>query len=127
VLQATQAKHLITTLGRRGLVVFDRQSQDPTSPGWDGRLRSEHLQPINGRAVDALGCGDALLAGCTLALCCGAGLIQAAYIGNLMAGIEAGEVGNIPINMRMLRQCLDTRPELVSQRMSNSEAMVENR
>ncbi len=113
LMDATRAKHLIATLGRRGLVAFDRQSQDPASPDWAGRLRSEYLQALNGRAVDVLGCGDALLAGCTLALACGASFIQAAYIGNVMAAIEAGDIGNIPIDLARLRRCLETRPELI--------------
>ncbi len=113
LMDATRAKHLIATLGRRGLVAFDRQSQDPASPDWAGRLRSEYFQALNGRAIDVLGCGDALLAGCTLALTCGASFIQAAYLGNVMAAIEASDLGNIPIDLERLRRWLTAQPELI--------------
>lgn len=116
LMDVTRARHLIATLGRRGLIAFDRQSQDPSSPDWAGRLRSEYLQAFNDRAVDVLGCGDALLAGGTLALSCGASFIQAAYVGNLMAAIEAGDIGNIPIDAARLRRWLETRPELIESR-----------
>ncbi len=112
-MHVTRAKHLIATLGRRGLVAFDRQSQDSASPDWAGRLRSEYFRALNGRAVDVLGCGDALLAGCTLALACGAGFIQAAYLGNVMAAIEASDLGNIPIDLERLRRWLNAQPELI--------------
>ncbi len=109
---ATRVRHLIATLGRRGLVAFDRPVQDPASADFSARLRSEYLQALNARASDALGCGDALLAGCSLALCCGASFVQAAYIGNVMAAAEAAEIGNIPVTLRLLRRWLDGRPEL---------------
>ena len=108
----TRARHLMATLGQRGLVAFDRQSQNPDSRGYGGRLRSEYLQAFNDRAVDALGCGDALLAGATLGLCCGASFMQSAYLGNAMAALEAAELGNAPINLSQLRQFLNTRAEL---------------
>ena len=122
LMDATRARHLIVTLGKRGLVAFYRQSQDPGSPDWAGRLRSEYLQALNPRAVDVLGCGDALLAGCTLALSCGASFIQAAYIGNVLAAIEAGELGNLPIDAARLRRWLASRPELIPEAATQSVA-----
>ena len=113
LMDATRVKHLIATLSRNGLVAFDRQSQDPGSPEWAGRLRSEYFQAFNDHAVDVLGCGDALLAGCTLALSCGATFVQAAYLGNALAAIEAGQMGNIPIEAAELRGWLARRPELL--------------
>ncbi len=112
MLRITQARHLMVTLGRNGVVTFDRPSQDPTSRDWDGRLRSEFLQALGGLAIDPMGCGDAFLSGCTLALACGANLMQSAYLGNAMATLEAAELGNIPVSATRLLQFLATRPEL---------------
>ncbi len=53
------------------------------------------------------------MAGCTLALACGAGFIQAAYLGNVMAAIEANDLGNIPIDLERLRRWLTAQPELI--------------
>ncbi len=112
LLQQTQARHLICTLGKRGLVAFDRVTQDETSPNWDQRLLSDHFASFADRAVDRLGCGDALLAVATLSLAAKATLIQAAYLGNAASAIEIERLGNQPISNDMMRQWLSNRVEL---------------
>ncbi|GJM23809.1 MAG: bifunctional protein HldE [Phycisphaerae bacterium] len=112
LLQQTQARHLICTLGKRGLVAFDRASQDETSPNWDQRLLSDHFASFADRAIDRLGCGDALLAVSTLALAAKGSLIQAAYLGNAASAIEIEQLGNQPISSDMMRHWLSQRTEL---------------
>jgi rfaE bifunctional protein kinase chain/domain/rfaE bifunctional protein nucleotidyltransferase chain/domain len=99
LLHATSARQAIVTLGKRGLVTFDRppQGQDP-----DSRLQSEYLPALSPIAVDPLGCGDALLATASLALASGASLQQAAYLGAVAAAIEVRQVGNQPITAEEL-------------------------
>ncbi|HNQ22398.1 MAG TPA: PfkB family carbohydrate kinase [Phycisphaerae bacterium] len=111
-LARTQARHLLVTLEKRGLVVFQRRNQQPGTPGWSGRLKSEQLPSFAEYAVDGLGCGDALLATSTLALAAGATLMQAAYLGNAAAALEAGRLGNHPISQSALREWLRPRREL---------------
>ncbi|HOW72338.1 MAG TPA: hypothetical protein PKY77_17200 [Phycisphaerae bacterium] len=82
----TRARHMIVTLGRKGMVVFDRQSQGPTSPRWRDRLRSEDLPSLADATVDPLGAVDALLTTATLRLATGGNLMRAAYLGSLAAG-----------------------------------------
>lgn len=108
----TRARHMMVTLGEKGLVVFDRQSQDPTSPRWRDRLRSEYLPSLADKVVDPLGAGDALLTTATLALAAGGNLMQAAYLGSLAAGIEATQLGNVPIDLAGLTRRLSARAEL---------------
>ncbi len=112
VLQETQARHLIVTLEKRGLVVFERASQDRGSRDWNGRLKSAQLPSFAEHAVDRLGCGDALLAAATLSLAAGDGLMQAAYLGNAAAVMEISMLGNHPVDVARLRDWLDTRREL---------------
>ncbi|MCH7814001.1 MAG: adenylyltransferase/cytidyltransferase family protein [Planctomycetes bacterium] len=112
LLNKTQARHLFVTLGKRGLVVFDRPGQDASQQSWGERLRSEHFPSFADRAVDRLGCGDALLAASTLCLAAGANLIHAAYLGNAAAAIEIGYLGNLPVAAGALRTWLARRPEL---------------
>jgi bifunctional ADP-heptose synthase (sugar kinase/adenylyltransferase) len=112
VLQRTQARHILITLGKRGLLIFERQGQHRGTPEWSARLKSEQLPAFADYAIDTLGCGDALLAGATLALACRATLAQAAYFGNAAAAIEAHELGNIPVSSERLCQWLSARPEL---------------
>ena len=120
-LDQTQARHMIATLGKKGLVVFDRQSQDPTSSDWRGRLRSEYVASLAENVVDPLGCGDALLATATLTMAAHGGLMQAAYLGTAAAAIEIARLGNIPINLAILQHYLNDRPELAKQASSQDK------
>ena len=117
LLQRTQAKQLIVTLDKRGLVAFDRRSHRRDSPDWDARLVSEQLPSFAGQTVDRLGCGDALLAAATLTLAAGGRLVQASYLGNAAAAIELARLGNYPVDAMQVRQWVRARPELSSRRM----------
>jgi rfaE bifunctional protein kinase chain/domain/rfaE bifunctional protein nucleotidyltransferase chain/domain len=112
LMQRTETRHLIVTLEKRGLVAFERRSQDRSSPDWSARLRSEQLPAFADHAVDRLGCGDALLAASTLALATGAGLTEAAYLGSLAAAIEVGVVGNHPVTLEAMHAWIAMRKEL---------------
>ncbi|MFQ5414798.1 MAG: PfkB family carbohydrate kinase [Phycisphaerae bacterium] len=112
LLHRTQARHLVVTLEKRGMVAFERPTQDRRSAAWSGRLKSEPLPSFSDHAVDRLGCGDALLAAMTLSLAAGDGLMQAAYIGSAAAAIELGIIGNVPVEAERLNRWLATRPEL---------------
>lgn len=101
LLDATKARHAIITLGKQGLVTFDRDDQ----PASD-RLRSEYIPSLCGHAIDPLGCGDALLATATLALAAGSSLHAAAYLGAVAAAVEAKSLGNTPINADQITAAL---------------------
>lgn len=113
LLQRTQARRLFVTLEKRGLIVFDRRTQDRSAPDWSGRLRSEQLPAFAQNGVDLLGCGDALLAASTMTLAAGGDVMHAAYLGNAVAAIQAGSLGNHPIDIACLREWLHTRRELL--------------
>ena len=112
LLDRTQARHLVVTLEKRGMLVFERPSQDRRSPEWSGRLKSEQLPSLADHPLDRLGCGDALLAAATLSLAAGASLMHAAYIGSAAAAIELSVLGNHPVGIDRLRDWLSTRREL---------------
>jgi len=112
LLDETQARHLFVTLDKKGVVVFDRRSQDPHSPEWSGRLKSEHLPSFADHTVDRLGCGDALLAASTLVLATGADVNLAGYLGSMAAAIELAHLGNIPVDATSLQRMLHLRAEL---------------
>lgn len=114
VLNRTQARHLILTMEKRGLLAFERRSQDRQSREWSARLKSEQLPAFSEHTVDHLGCGDALLSAATLSLAAGASLMQAAYLGNAAAAVEVGLLGNHPVDAGRLGEWLRTRPELTS-------------
>ncbi len=112
ILERTQARHLFVTLEERGMVVFERRSQDRGSSDWSGRLKSEQLPSFAGHVLDRLGCGDALLAGATLSLAAGGSPVQAAFLGNVAAAIEASMLGNHPVEADRLQAWVRSRPEL---------------
>jgi len=112
VLNRTDSRHMLVNLGRRGVVVFDRQSQDRSDPQWRGRLRSEYLAALDDRVVDPLGADDAMLAAAALALAAGGNLMQCAYLGSAAMAAENARLGNVPLDSGCLRQFVRERIEL---------------
>jgi len=112
-LQHTRARQMIVTLGKEGLVAFDRQSADPANPRWNDRLRSEHLPALSDRVIDPLGCGEAVLTAASLALAAGGTLLQAAYLGSAAAALEAEKLGNMPVEQEEIERWLSARHELI--------------
>jgi rfaE bifunctional protein kinase chain/domain/rfaE bifunctional protein nucleotidyltransferase chain/domain len=101
LLAATDARRAIVTLGKQGLITFDRTDRSAAE-----RLHSDYVPALSEAAVDALGCGDALLAAATLCLCAGGSLQAAALLGSIAAAIEVSEVGNVPIGVDRVRRHL---------------------
>ena len=96
----------IVTLGADGLIGFS-PLPGLRAPGseseWTTRLASEHIPALAPAAVDALGCGDSLLAAATLALSSGASLPAAAYLGAVAAAVQVQRLGNTPVGASDLR------------------------
>jgi len=101
LLNSTDARQAIVTLGKQGLVTFERNNRAAGD-----RLHSEYLPALSPRVVDPLGCGDALLAAATLTLCAGGSLQAAALLGSICAAIEVQEVGNVPVTADRVRSHL---------------------
>jgi rfaE bifunctional protein kinase chain/domain/rfaE bifunctional protein nucleotidyltransferase chain/domain len=105
LLNATGARQAIVTLGKQGLVTFDRGDR----PADGERLRSEYIPALAANPIDPLGCGDALLATATLALAAGGSLQAAAFLGSIAAAAEARQLGNQPIDADEVLSRLDDR------------------
>ncbi len=109
LLRDTASRHAIITMGADGLVAFDRlpdaesMAPVPEGDGFRSRLRGDHVPTLCGHAVDALGCGDALLATATLALASGAPLLPAAFLGSIAAAAQAQRLGNTVVTASDLR------------------------
>jgi rfaE bifunctional protein kinase chain/domain/rfaE bifunctional protein nucleotidyltransferase chain/domain len=104
LLNRTGARQAIITLGKQGLVTFERNRESAAE-----RLHSEYLPALCPQGLDPLGCGDALLATTTLALCAGGSLQAAALLGSIAAAIEVQEVGNVPVGVERIRRYLRGR------------------
>jgi sugar/nucleoside kinase (ribokinase family) len=98
LLNSTGAGKAIVTLGKQGLVTFERDGRSSAD-----RLHSEYLPALATRAVDPLGCGDAMLATATLTLAAGGSLQAAALLGSIAAAVEVQEVGNVPVSADRVR------------------------
>ncbi len=107
LLSANKSAAAIVTMGSEGLVAFDRlPGADAADAGWQSRLHSEHIPAMCPWAIDALGCGDALLTSSTLMLAVGAPLVSAAYVGAAAAAIQAQRIGNTSITAGDIRRMI---------------------
>ena len=107
LLQATEARQAIITLGKQGLVTFRPPAHEPANQ--PGRLASEYLPALSGYVVDPLGCGDALLATASLTLAAGGSLEMAAYLGALAAAVEIRQLGNQAVTSEKLAEGIHPR------------------
>ena len=101
LLNTTGAGKAIVTLGKQGVVTFERSAESVAD-----RLHSEYVPALSGHAADPLGCGDALLAAATLTLTAGGSLQAAALLGSIAAAIEVQEIGNVPVTAERIRAYL---------------------
>jgi len=111
-MQRTSTAAMIVSLGKRGLVTFQRPTDDPDVPEWKGRLLSEHLPAFGEFAHDHFGCGEVLLATMLASCATGDSLMLAAYLASIAAGLAATKAGPLPVDRDDLRRACLRRPEL---------------
>ncbi|HUN79982.1 MAG TPA: hypothetical protein VMV81_00580, partial [Phycisphaerae bacterium] len=109
----SQAGRLLVTLEKRGVVTFERPTEDQHSPAWNGRLRSEYLPSMAHRVIDRLGVSSSMLVMTAMARAAGASLMQAAYLGEAIAAVGLASPGLTAVTSDELRSFLAARPELV--------------
>ena len=85
-----RTKNLLLKMGADGVLI---SGQDET----DRMIATDEIGALNKNPVDTSGAGDSMLAGASLALASGASIHEAALIGSLLAAIQVGRVGNVPI------------------------------
>lgn len=93
------SKHLLLKMGADGVLI---SAQDG-----DGQmLATDEIPAINKNPIDTSGAGDSMLAGASLALASGATIYEAALIGSVLAGIQVGRLGNVPIAQEAINSVL---------------------
>lgn len=105
LLNKSAARQAIITLGKQGLVTFDRADESTPSQ----RLRSEYVPALATHSVDPLGAGDALLSVASLTLAVGESLQAAALLGSIAAAVEVQSVGNVPVTVDRLSEAIADR------------------
>ena len=106
---ASDARGLIITMGRRGSLCFHRPKKKAT------RLRTDYLPALEVNEVDAVGAGDVFLTGATLAQLAGEPLPVGMYIGGSLASISASYLGNEGTPLPDLYDFFEQRVELAGE------------
>lgn len=106
LLQVTQAKQALLTMGKQGMVAFDQHRPTAAGESWERRLRSAYLPSLAHQMVDSLGCGEALLSVASATLAAGGSLHAAAYLGSIAASLEAEQLGNVPVTIEGIMERL---------------------
>jgi rfaE bifunctional protein kinase chain/domain len=88
LLERTNAKYIFTTLGAEGMMIYNSTKQS---------LLTDNINALGNIIKDVSGAGDSLLTASAMAICVGADVWQAAYLGSLASAIQVSRVGNIPI------------------------------
>ncbi len=93
ILKSLRCKSVLITQGEDGMTLFEKH-------------RITHI-PVKAREVfDVTGAGDTVISVLTLALACGAELIQAARLSNLAGGIVVGKLGTATVSPEELKEAL---------------------
>lgn len=93
------SKNLLLKMGADGVLI---SAQD----GKGQMLPTDEIPAINKNPVDTSGAGDSMLAGASLALASCSTIYEAALIGSVLAGIQVGRLGNVPIAQETVNSVL---------------------
>lgn len=99
IIESLQCQHLVTTLGSRGMAVFEN-----AHCVW-------HIPTVALQVFDVTGAGDTVIATISLALAAGLSLTSACLLANYAAGIVVGEVGAATASPRQLTAAMNALPK----------------
>lgn len=88
------AKNALVTRGPHGITIFAA----------DGTIETVAIRPV--KAVDVTGAGDTVAAAVTLTLAAGGSLHDAAFLGNMAAGIAVVQEGVVTVSLEELEDVL---------------------
>jgi rfaE bifunctional protein kinase chain/domain len=89
----TNTKNILLKLGAEGLLIHTQDEND------ENKWLNDQLPALNNSPKDVSGAGDSLLITSSMALCSGADIWEAAYLGSLAAAIQVSRVGNTPLQL----------------------------
>ncbi|MCB9848597.1 MAG: adenylyltransferase/cytidyltransferase family protein [Phycisphaeraceae bacterium] len=108
LMRTTRSNGAIVTMGAEGLIAFERLPEIESDEGdWRSRIVGEHVPALCPAPIDALGCGDAMLAVVTLGLASGLTLSHSATLGAVAAAQQARRIGNVVVGSDELRGGLE--------------------
>ncbi|MEM9166280.1 MAG: PfkB family carbohydrate kinase [Planctomycetota bacterium] len=105
LLQGGSIGRAIVTMGADGAIGFEPLPAGTIADDtYATRLKADHVPSLAPAAIDALGCGDALLAAATLTLHAGGSMLAATFLGAVAAAAQARRFGNLPVSATDLRR-----------------------
>ncbi|MFH0947965.1 MAG: D-glycero-beta-D-manno-heptose-7-phosphate kinase [Elusimicrobiota bacterium] len=93
ILEKLKCRSVIITRGENGMTLFEKE-------------KITHIPTTAKEVFDVTGAGDTVIAVLTLALSCGASLIEASQIANYAAGIVVGKLGTATVSSKELLKAL---------------------
>jgi len=98
--EKSKCKTLILKCGDRGTITYRSKAKDDLRAFFSIESITKHL-------VDAVGAGDALLAYSTLSLFSTGNPVISSILGNVAAGLECEQDGNVPISSGLVLERID--------------------
>ncbi|OQB33792.1 MAG: Bifunctional protein HldE [Candidatus Hydrogenedentes bacterium ADurb.Bin170] len=117
------------SLEKVGKLLLERSDMVMITLGPDGIAcftREKGMEKVAGRpvrAVDVTGAGDTVIAAATLALASGATLAEAAFLGNLAAGIAVTQTGVVTVSNAEVRDALVEGVSTKTEKQKNREQL----
>jgi rfaE bifunctional protein kinase chain/domain len=93
--EAAAAENVLITLGEDGMMVHGRNR--------DREYVTDRLPALNATPKDVAGAGDSVFTCASMALCSGADIWLASYLGGIAAAIQVSRIGNTPIDVKDIR------------------------
>jgi len=97
----SNAENVLLKMGEEGLLVHARGEK---TEDW----MTDRVEALNAMPKDVAGAGDSLLIASAMVLASGGSIWEAACIGSLAAGIQVGQVGNTPIRIDQIYECMSS-------------------
>jgi sugar/nucleoside kinase (ribokinase family) len=94
-----RANNIFLKMGEEGVLIFGHSSE--------GKVVTDQIPALNTNPRDAAGAGDSLLVASSMAIACGADIMEAAYLGSIAAAIQVGRIGNTPITASEINRHLN--------------------
>ena len=99
IIEQLGCEHLVTTLGARGMAVFEH-----STAVW-------HIPTVARQVFDVTGAGDTVIATIAMGLAVGLDLVPACLLANFAAGIVVGQVGAATTTPQQLAEALASQPQ----------------
>lgn len=93
------AKNLLLKLGGDGLIIHGMNQNG-------GLVVTDQVPALNDAFIDASGAGDSLLSSAALCLASQATIYEAALLGSIVAAIQVGRLGNVPVTKSQVMNLL---------------------